>query len=149
MTKIGVGIVRIAVGFIFLVHGWNKFAVGFDQVSGTFAEMGIPWPVPAAAAVALTELVAGGALFLGLWTRAAAALLMVVMAGAVYFAHGANGFFVAEGGFEYVLVLLSALALFELAGPGVPALDQIMKKGASIQESAQVEQETDDNTGTA
>jgi len=138
LTKAGIALLRIVVGFVFLVHGWNKFAVGFDAVSSGFAEMGIPGPLPAAVAVALLEILAGAALLLGLWTRIAAALLSIDIAGAIYFAHWANGFFVSNGGFEFALVLLTALVAFQLTGPGVPALDQILGR----QKQPEVETET-------
>jgi len=139
LTKVGVALLRIVVGFVFLVHGWDKFAVGFDEVSAGFAGMGIPWPMPTAVAVALVEILGGGALFLGLWTRVAAALLMIVMLSAIYFAHWTNGFFAAQGGFEYALVMLSALLLFEFAGPGAPAIDQFIGRGAESDDSTETE----------
>jgi putative oxidoreductase len=126
LTKVGIALLRIVVGFVFLVHGWNKFAVGFDAVAAGFAQMGVPAPIPVAVAVAVLEILAGGALLLGLWTRIAAALLSVNMLAAIYFAHWTNGFFVSGGGFEYTLVLLTALVAFQFTGPGVPALDQVL-----------------------
>lgn len=126
MTKVGIALLRIVVGFVFLVHGWDKFAIGFDAVSAGFAQMGIPAPIPVAVAVAVLEILAGGALLLGLWTRVAAALLSVDMLGAIYFAHWTNGFFATSGGFEYTFVLLTTLVAFQFTGPGVPALDQVL-----------------------
>jgi putative oxidoreductase len=117
-------ILRVAVGFVFLMHGWQKmFAFGFDGVAGFFGSVGIPLPMIAAVVVTLLELVGGLALILGLGTRIVAALLAVTMVVALFAVHLANGFFVDAGGYELVLTLAAASLFFALSGPGRLSLD--------------------------
>lgn len=112
-------ILRVVVGFIFAAHGWQKFNEW--TIAGTtaaFGEMGIPMAEVAAPVVATLELVGGIALILGLLTRPAAALLTLDMLGALFLVHISSGIFVANNGYELVLVLGAAALALALVGPG-------------------------------
>lgn len=126
MRNTALAILRVVVGLVFMVHGWNKFMVGFDAVSESFGKMGIPVPMPAAVTVAIVELLCGLALILGLYVRLTSLPLMVVMIVAIFVTHLPNGFFVGNSGYEYTLVLLTCLVVFALTGGGRPALDQVV-----------------------
>lgn len=123
--SVGLAFSRLALGIIFVVSGIGKVfamgpkASGIDAFAGTLAQLGVPLPTVAAWGVGVLELVGGGLLLIGLFTRLVAALLAVDMAVATVLVHLPNGFVVSDGGYEYTLVLtLSALGL-ALSGPGV------------------------------
>jgi len=124
----GIALVRIAVGIIFFAHGAQKvFSYGFDGVASGFTQMGIPLPYPSAVLVALTELLGGIALVLGLGTRIAAILLAIVMLVAMTTVHLRNGFFLPQG-YEFTLLLLLSNVGLVLTGSGALALDNLLRK---------------------
>ena len=121
--QLGIAILRIVVGIVFLAHGAQKlFVFGFGNVAHMFSGMKIPQPYPAAIVVTLVEFLGGIALILGVGTRYAAMLLVIDMAAAIGLVHLHNGFFSNKGGYEFPLTLLAACLALALAGPGSPAL---------------------------
>ncbi len=119
----GLTVLRLVVGIIFLVHGWQKvFSIGLHGVAGMFGQMHIPFPLVSAAVVMAVEFLGGIALVFGLATRWAALLLAIDMVGAIFFVHGRNGFYMSHFGYEYVLALLGACVCLALSGPGALAL---------------------------
>jgi putative oxidoreductase len=69
---------RIVIGLAFVETGLGKWA-HMDRTADFFASLGIPLPGANAVFVATLELVGGGALVVGLLTRAFAALLSSTM----------------------------------------------------------------------
>ena len=119
----GLTILRITVGIVFLVHGYQKlFHMGFHGVAGMFGHMGIPLPMISAVVVTLVEFVGGILLVAGVGTRVAAALLAVDMTVAILAVHVKHGFGAQNGGFEYPLTLLAATLCLALAGGGMLSL---------------------------
>jgi len=123
--QLGIAILRIVVGIIFVAHGAQKlFGPGFAGVAHMFHGIGIPLPMVSAAIVIIVEFAGGIALVLGIVTRYAAGLLAIDMAVAILKVHLHNGLFANKGGFEFPLVLLAACIMLMLAGPGSPALSR-------------------------
>ncbi|MFC0549320.1 DoxX family protein [Planotetraspora thailandica] len=117
---------RLALGVIFIAHGWNKFAVsGLGATTRFFESVGVPLPAISAVAVATLELVGGVALVLGLLLPVFGTLLALNMLGAIVFVHGEKGLFVSEGGFEFVLVLAAACLTIAFCGGGALAADRL------------------------
>ena len=123
MQACGLTILRIVVGIVFLVHGYQKlFHLGFHSVSDSFAHAGIPLPLVSAVVVTLVEFVGGILLVAGIAVRLAAALNAVDMMVAILVVHLRHGFGAQNGGFEYPLTLLAATLCLALAGGGMFSL---------------------------
>ena len=120
---LGMTILRIVVGIVFIVHGAQKlFVFGIGGVTAGFAQMHIPLASVAAPVVAIVEFVGGIALVLGFFTRIAAILLAIDMAGAIVFVHGRNGFFLPMG-FEFAFSLFGACVALAIGGAGEYSVD--------------------------
>lgn len=121
---------RMALGVIFLLHGWEKlFGGGLSFVSQMLEMVGWALPAWTLVAVALMELGGGLALIIGFGSRLAAAILAVEMVVVVVLFHARQGFFIdtvpsapLAYGFEYHLALVGGLVCTALAGPGSPRL---------------------------
>ena len=121
--NIGLTILRIAIGLVFLAHGAQKlFVYGLAGTTDAFGGMGVPMPAVSAAVVTAIELFGGLALMLGLFTRLAALGLAMDMLGAILLVHLRAGFFLPNG-VEFALTLLAASLVFALTGPGGFAVD--------------------------
>ncbi len=119
LTTVARTILRVVVGFIFAAHGWQKYnEFTLAGTTASFQDMGVPLAELAAPAVATLELVGGIALILGLLTRPIAALLTLEMLGALFLVHLPSGIFVANNGYELVLILGAASLALALVGPG-------------------------------
>jgi len=125
-------IARVGLGVVFIAHGWQKFRTnGLDGTAAGFDQMGIPAPTLSAYFAAFVELVGGAALVLGVLTTVAGVLLAVNMAGAFLFVHMSNGVFVANGGWEFVVVLgLFALTVAAI-GAGRFSLDNALTRSTA------------------
>lgn len=124
-------VARVAVGVIFLVHGYQKFAtMGIAGTTEFFESVGIPLAGVAAPAVAALEVLGGLALILGAALPIAGILLALDMVGAIVFVHGANGL-AGEGGYEFVLALAAASLAVGFTGGGAFALDNVLPRRRS------------------
>jgi putative oxidoreductase len=123
---LGIAIVRIVTGIVFLAHGYQKFFVyGIAGATGAFAQMGIPAPSITAPAVAILELAGGIALIIGLLTRLAALGLLIDMLGAIFLVRLEGGFF-APNGAEFEIVLGAACLALVIAGAGALSVDEAL-----------------------
>ena len=121
---------RVALGLIFFLHGWEKlFGGGLSFVSQMLEMVGWAFPAWLLVAVALVELGGGLALISGFGARLAAAILAVEMVVVVLLFHARQGFFIdtvpsapLAYGFEFHVALVGGLVCTALAGPGKPRL---------------------------
>lgn len=120
-------LVRIAMGIVFIQHGWMKVN-GMEGTIGFFDTLG--FPAFLAYFVAYLEVIGGAALILGVFTRYAAILLAITMAVAVFKVHFANGFSVSAGGYEFALVLMLGSLAIAFMGAGSYAVERFFKKSA-------------------
>ena len=113
----GLLLLRVTLGGLFIFHGSAKFTNGIDGFAGYLESLNVPFPLLNAYLAAGTEVIAGAAVILGLFTRLAALPLAFTMAVAFFTAKGAQ-LSAQGGGGEYPLALgLVAIALL-LTGPG-------------------------------
>lgn len=112
---------RVMVGLIFFYHGYQKvFVMGTEAVTGFFASIGIPMASLLAPLVSYGELLGGIALILGLFTHWVAKLNVVIMLGAIFYVHLANGF----ADYEFQLLLIIANLFIAATGAGMYSLDR-------------------------
>lgn len=121
-APLGLFILRVALGVMFIAHALLKYVVfTMPGWAGFLAQVGYPaalaWPI------FLAELLGGVALVLGLYARWVAVALTPVLFGA-FLVHSGNGwlFTNANGGWEYPLFLIVANLTVALAGEGAFAL---------------------------
>nr|AIE92779.1 DoxX family protein [uncultured marine thaumarchaeote AD1000_26_G12] len=114
---------RLAVGVIFIVHGFSKF--GNPGFGGWISSMGIPaeMQIP----IALAEFIPGILLLVGVLTRISASLISIVMLGAIFLVKGASSL-TGEHGYELDLILLASCLVVIVAGPGRVSLSYALKK---------------------
>ena len=119
----GLFLLRLGVGIVFVMHGWQKlFVFGHAGLTGFFQTAGIPFPAVSAVLATTVELVGGVALIAGLGTRIAGVLLAFTMLVAVAAVHLPNGFFLPNG-YEFAFTLLLATGALALTGAGGLSLD--------------------------
>jgi len=114
-------VLRVVVGLLFAGHGAPKlFGVlgggGLEGTAGMFDSIGLRPGALHARAAGTAEFAGGLLIALGLFTPFAAAALIAVMTAAVITVHAPNGIWNSNQGYEYNLVLASAV--FALAGIG-------------------------------
>ncbi len=127
----GLSVIRIVTGILFFVHGLQKLTeFGFGGFAGFLSQLGIPAASAAAVIVILVDLMGGLALILGIGTRFVAIPLTIDMLVALLTVHLPAGFFVQNGGYEFVLLLLAANLALLLGGSGAFALDNLFGRTA-------------------
>jgi putative oxidoreductase len=127
---LGLLLLRLGTGGVLAAHGAQKLFGWFGghglEGTGAFMEsVGYTPGKASATASGLAETGGGALLALGLATPAAGAAAAGAMAGATA-VQAPNGFFNAEGGYEYAATLGLAAAGLAVTGPGRLSLDHAL-----------------------
>jgi putative oxidoreductase len=123
-------LLRLGLGAVMLAHGINH-AWGGAGIRGTarwFGSMGMRPPLVQAWMSAVTEIVGGVCLVLGLLTPFGCAAVVGVMTVAWAINHRGNGFFIFRPGegWEYVMTLAIAATALGALGPGSWSVDDAL-----------------------
>ena len=121
----GITAVRVMMGIILVVAGYQKLTGGIEGVAGFFGNIGIPLPGLMAPFITALELVGGLLLLVGLGVRWLGLLF--------FFEHIVTAFVVVlpRGGWNagrLEMMLLACGLLFFLAGAGKASVDEILAR---------------------
>lgn len=121
-------LLRIAMGLILVPHGCQKLfgwfgGPGFARFAQIFEGIGYRPGMFWVTVVALTELVGGICLALGLFTRFVALAIAIFMINAIYFT-SAKGFFWTQQGSEFPILIFFVALVFLIRGGGEYSLDK-------------------------
>lgn len=122
-------VIRVVLGVLFILHGFDKFDTGISNVEAFFDGAGVPLPGLTAPLVAVLEIVLGAALVAGLLTRLSALVLALILAGAIFWVKAENGIL---GSSELDLAYISGLVGLMLLGPGRISLDEMLKTDETV-----------------
>ncbi|GAB3596520.1 Putative oxidoreductase MhqP [Corynebacterium faecale] len=123
-------IFRVVLGIIFVAHGWEKlFISGITQTTGQFSAWGVPQPTLSVWITAVAELLGGAFLVVGLLTTFVAGALALLILAAIYFVHLGTGFFVADNGVEFPLLIIVSLMMIVVFGSGRASIDGVLTRG--------------------
>ncbi|MCM3666507.1 DoxX family protein [Mesobacillus subterraneus] len=131
MMDIGLLIIRVVIGVLFVAHGAQKLfgwfgGYGLKGTGGWFDSIGMKPGVTMALIAGLAELTGGILFALGLLTPVAGLLIAGTMAIAIMKVHGPNGLWSTSNGYEYNLTLLAVAIGIALIGPGHYSLDAFL-----------------------
>ena len=119
-TNVALVFIRVALGFVFVAHGWNHI-FGGGKIAGTarwFESLGVRPGKLHAWIASITELGAGALLVLGFLTPVACAGVVGTMLVAWITNHLRNGFFIFRPGEGYEYVMTLTIVAVGLAGLG-------------------------------
>jgi putative oxidoreductase len=121
-------IIRVAVGWNLFVHGYNKIIVGpTDAFLKGYADLGFVPPALFWWSSFFIEMLGGGCIILGLFTRFVAAAAAIEML-CIFIAYWGNGFGWMKRGYEYVLLWGLISFAIALRGGGPYSLDRKIGK---------------------
>lgn len=123
---ISILVLRLALGLIFIVHGWPKIR-NLSMTAGHFESMGFRPGNLWGTVVALVEFFGGLAVFFGLYTAIGAFGIACVMFIALLWKMQRGQGLV--GGYELDLILLAAAIALTFLGSGIWSLDMNMATG--------------------
>lgn len=123
MIDLGMLVLRIGLGVMFVMHGLQKTfgAFGGPGIKGFSEFLKSLGFVPAifwSYVAGYTELIAGTFLILGLFPRVSSSLLFILIAVAALKVHIKNGFLLASGGFEYTFIIACICFVLVIIGAG-------------------------------
>jgi putative oxidoreductase len=119
LQPVGLLLLRLALGIIFISHGYPKLTHP-NVMHSFFVQHGLPGYFVIVAGV--LEVFGGGMIILGFLTRIAALLLAIEMAVAIWKVHSA-GDYMAVHNYEFPLVLAAACFALATIGAGRVSVD--------------------------
>ncbi|MFB7141789.1 DoxX family protein [Gottfriedia sp. NPDC056225] len=131
MINIGLLIIRLVIGLLFVGHGAQKLfgwfgGYGLKGTGGWFDSIGMKPGVTIALFAGLAELIGGILFALGLFTPLAGIIIAGTMVMAIIKVHAPNGLWATSNGYEYNLTLVAVAIGVALIGPGQYALDTFL-----------------------
>jgi putative oxidoreductase len=118
-------VLRIPLGVCLVFHGAPKVIDLFGSHDTGWvdrvASLGLSPAVPAAAAIATGEVLAGLAMVLGVFPRVAGSVIVAIMLGAIWAVTGERGYSIHNAGYEYNVALIAMAIAVMLIGPGAYA----------------------------
>ena len=131
MITIGLLIIRLVIGVLFIGHGAQKLfgwfgGYGLKGTGGWFESIGMKPGVTMALFAGLAEFIGGILFALGLLTPLAGIMIAGTMVMAIVKVHAPNGLWATSNGYEYNLTLLAVAIGIALIGPGQYALDTLL-----------------------
>ncbi len=122
---------RIVLGLIMAAHGaqklFGRFGGGGPRgTAGMFGQLRFQAPLLMALVAGLAEFGGGLLLAAGLVTPLAALAIAGVMINAIVTVHWRNGVWSTQGGYEYNLLILTAVAALAATGPGRFSFDALI-----------------------
>lgn len=126
--RLGLALLRLIVGGLFVGHGMQKLTGkfgggGLEATAEAFEGLGLQPGRTHALAAGVAEAGGGALLAAGAATPLSATLLSATMATAIRTVHGPKGPWVSNGGYEYNLVLMAIVFALTDVGPGRWSLD--------------------------
>jgi len=123
MVDLGILILRLGIGIMFLAHGLQMaFGLfggpGVKGFSEMLAGLGFVPPMLWAVIACYTVFIGGILLILGIQTRISAVFLLIFILTAGIRVHLHKGFFLSNGGYEYTFVIAAGCLALILMGAG-------------------------------
>jgi putative oxidoreductase len=130
LQPLGLLVLRVALGTIFLTHGYPKLTRSAADMQAMFVQHGLPAQLVYVAGV--LETFGGILLIVGLFARPAALLLAIEMAVAIVKVHSGHGI-MALREYEFPLALGAACLALATVGAGLISADNFLfgESGAS------------------
>ncbi|MBS1904012.1 MAG: DoxX family protein [Bacteroidetes bacterium] len=134
-------LLRLAVGFGAMAHGWAKLSRGPAGFEKLLTQIGIPFPHFTSWVVTIAELTCGFAILVGAFELVAALVLIVTMLVAMFTVQIHYGFssvntigLTPEGplfgppGYEINLLYIASLVSIILTGPGTLSMGSLLRR---------------------
>jgi putative oxidoreductase len=129
LRPIGLLVLRLALGLIFIYHGYPKLISDPRHYAELFAQMG--FANGTSYAIGALELFGGILLVMGFFTRPMALLLTIEMGVAIWKVHSGKGY-LAVHEYEFPLIVGAAALALGTCGPGVISLDELLMPPAKV-----------------
>jgi putative oxidoreductase len=131
MLNIGLLLIRLVIGLLFIGHGAQKLfgwfgGYGLKGTGGWMESIGMKPGFTMALMAGLTEFFGGILFTAGLLTPLAGLMIALTMVMAILKVHGPNGLWVTQNGYEYNLTLLVVAIAVAIAGPGQYSIDAFL-----------------------
>jgi putative oxidoreductase len=125
LADLGPLCMRVGVGAVFAVHGWQKYDdIGVANFANFLDSLGVPAPVTVAWIQTIVEGIGGLVLIAGFMTRLVTIPLIGILIGAIWLVKVDVGFVVGTAtGAELETGLLAALLGLLFIGPGRLSID--------------------------